>query len=39
MLGFRVPVDDHSHVTYTVTHAHVSDDKRVDFITHRKAEG
>lgn len=38
MLGFRVPIDDHNHVTFTVTHAHVAADKRADFIRHRKAE-
>jgi 5,5'-dehydrodivanillate O-demethylase len=38
MLGFRVPIDDYSHVTHTVTHAHVPDDKKADFLEHRKME-
>jgi 5,5'-dehydrodivanillate O-demethylase len=38
MLGWRVPTDDHNHVTYTVTHANVADDKRDEFYRHRKEE-
>lgn len=38
MLGFRVPIDDASHVTHTVTYARVPDDKRETFLERRKAE-
>jgi 5,5'-dehydrodivanillate O-demethylase len=38
MLGFRVPIDDYSHVTHTVTYARVPDDKTEKFLERRKAE-
>jgi 5,5'-dehydrodivanillate O-demethylase len=38
MLGYRVPIDDHSHVTYTVTHANIPNDQREAFLSHRKNE-
>jgi 5,5'-dehydrodivanillate O-demethylase len=38
MLGWRVPADDHSHVTFTVTHARVAGDKTGDFLAHRRQE-
>jgi 5,5'-dehydrodivanillate O-demethylase len=38
MLGFRVPIDDASHVTHTVTYAHVPENKKAEFLNRRKAE-
>ena len=38
MLGFRVPIDDFSHITHTVTFAKVPPEKRSAFLDRRKAE-
>jgi 5,5'-dehydrodivanillate O-demethylase oxygenase subunit len=38
MLGFRVPIDDNSHITHTVTFAKIPPEKRAAFLEHRKAE-
>ncbi len=38
MLGFRVPIDDKSHITHTVTFARVPHEKREAFMARRKAE-
>src|SRR5262249_49105573 len=38
MLGFRVPIDDESHVTHTVTHAHVGAGGDAAFLACRKTE-
>ena len=38
MLGFRVPIDDRSHITHTVTFARVPHEKREAFMARRKAE-
>jgi 5,5'-dehydrodivanillate O-demethylase len=38
MLGWRVPVDDHSHNTFTVTHARVPQDQAAGFLAHRQTE-
>jgi 5,5'-dehydrodivanillate O-demethylase len=38
MLGFRVPIDDHSHITHTVTFARVPKEKRDAFLARREAE-
>jgi 5,5'-dehydrodivanillate O-demethylase oxygenase subunit len=38
MLGFRVPIDDHSHITHTITFAKVPPEKRAAFMEKRKAE-
>jgi 5,5'-dehydrodivanillate O-demethylase len=38
MLGFRVPIDDHSHITHTITLAKVTPEKREAFFERRKAE-
>lgn len=38
MLGFRVPIDDESHITHTVTFAKVPPEKRITFHARRKKE-
>jgi 5,5'-dehydrodivanillate O-demethylase len=38
MLGFRVPIDDDSHITHTVTFANIPPEKRAAFLEHRTAE-
>lgn len=38
MLGFRVPIDDASHITHTITFARVPPEKREAFLARRKAE-
>ncbi len=38
MLGWRVPADDFSHNTFTVTHARVPKEQIEGFLAHRKAE-
>ena len=38
MLGWRVPADDHSHNTFTVTHARVPTDQVTAFLAHRQTE-
>ncbi len=38
MLGWRVPDGDHSHVTYTVTHAHLTLEHHEAFHAHRQKE-
>ena len=38
MLGFRVPIDDTSHITHTITFAKVPLEKRAAFLERRKAE-
>src|SRR5262245_27922878 len=38
MLGWRVPIDDYNHVTFTVTHARVPAEKKADFLRHRREE-
>ncbi len=38
MLGFRVPIDDTSHITHTITFAKVSSEMRASFLERRKAE-
>jgi hypothetical protein len=38
MLGFRVPIDDNSHITHTVTFARIPKDKRDAFLARREAE-
>jgi len=38
MLGFRVPIDDFSHITHTITFAKVPPQKRASFLDRRKAE-
>jgi 5,5'-dehydrodivanillate O-demethylase len=38
MLGWRVPCDDHSHMTFTVTHARVPAEKKQAFLAQRQQE-
>ncbi|MFM9972871.1 MAG: Rieske 2Fe-2S domain-containing protein [Burkholderiales bacterium] len=38
MLGWRVPADDYSHNTFTVTHARVPIEQAAIFLLHRKTE-
>ncbi len=38
MLGFRVPIDDDTHITHTVTFAKVPPEKRDAFMQRRRAE-
>jgi 5,5'-dehydrodivanillate O-demethylase oxygenase subunit len=38
MLGFRVPIDDSSHITHTITFARIPPEKRASFLDRRKAE-
>ena len=38
MLGWRVPADDYSHNTFTVTHARIPKEKAADFLAARQAE-
>ncbi|MSQ73442.1 MAG: Rieske (2Fe-2S) protein [Betaproteobacteria bacterium] len=38
VLGWRVPVDDHSHYMCLLTHAYVAKDKEQSFLAHRNAD-